>query len=137
MKKFLKIFSLIVCVSVMLVGCGVKNADNIQIYFESEVVDILGDNEFEGVLVKNKENEIIQLNCSSLFEFIGYEPKTAFLSNFDICNEYGFINVDDEFMTQIDGLYAVGDCINKKVRQIATAVGDAAYASTIISTKVR
>ena len=29
MKKFLKIFSLIVCVSVMLVGCGVKNADNI------------------------------------------------------------------------------------------------------------
>ena len=29
MKKLLKLFSLIVCVSVMLVGCGVKNADNI------------------------------------------------------------------------------------------------------------
>lgn len=115
----------------------VKNADNIQLYFESEVVDILGDNEFEGVLIKNKDNEIIHLNCSSLFEFIGYEPKTAFLSNLDICNEYGFINVDKEFMTKVDGLYAVGDCINKKVRQIATAVGDAAYASTIISTKVR
>ena len=88
-------------------------------------------------LSKNKDNEIIHLNCSSLFEFIGYEPKTAFLSNLDICNEYGFINVDKEFMTKVDGLYAVGDCINKKVRQIATAVGDAAYASTIISTKVR
>ena len=115
----------------------VKCNDKIQMHLNSRVVDILGDNEFEGLVLENKEGIQSELKCSALFEFIGYEPKTAFLSNLDICNEYGFINVNKEFMTKYEGLYAVGDCIDKKVRQIATAVGDAAYASTIISTKVR
>lgn len=115
----------------------VKATDNIELHLNCNVVDILGDDEFEGVKLLNTNGSENNLICSALFEFIGYEPKTAFLENLDICNEYGFIEVDKEFMTKHEGLYAVGDCINKKVRQIATAVGDAAYASTIISTKVR
>ena len=115
----------------------VKLNTKIEMHLNSRVVDILGDNEFEGLVLENKEGNKSELKCSALFEFIGYEPKTAFLSNLDICNEYGFIIVDKEFMTKHEGLYAVGDCIDKKVRQIATAVGDAAYASTVISTKVR
>lgn len=115
----------------------VKSTDNIELHLNCNVVDILGDDEFEGVKLLNTNGSENNLICSALFEFIGYEPKTAFLENLDICNEYGFIEVDKEFMTKHEGLYAVGDCINKKVRQIATAVGDAAYASTIISTKVR
>ena len=115
----------------------VKATNNIELHLNCNVVDILGDDEFEGVKLLNTNGSENNLICSALFEFIGYEPKTAFLENLDICNEYGFIEVDKEFMTKHEGLYAVGDCINKKVRQIATAVGDAAYASTIISTKVR
>lgn len=115
----------------------VKETDNIVLHLNSNVIEILGENEFEGVKLSHNNGTESDLICSALFEFIGYEPKTAFLQNLNICNEYGFIEVDKEFMTKHEGLYAVGDCINKKVRQIATAVGDAAYASTIISTKVR
>lgn len=115
----------------------IKNTENVQLHLKTNVVDIIGDNEFEGLVLKNDKDDLEELKCSALFEFIGYEPKTSFLKNLNVCDEYGFITVDNEFMTKHDGLYAIGDCISKKVRQIATAVGDAAYASTVISTKVK
>ncbi len=115
----------------------IKNTENVQLHLKSNVIDIIGDNEFEGLVLKDSQDKFEELKCSALFEFIGYEPKTNFLKNLDVCDEYGFITVDNEFMTKHDGLYAIGDCISKKVRQIATAVGDAAYASTVISTKVK
>ena len=40
----------------------------------------------------------------------------------------GYVIVNDKFETKIEGLFAIGDCIQKEVRQIATAVGDAANA---------
>lgn len=115
----------------------IKEYDNIILHLNSNVIDILGEDSFEGVVIKNKDDEISEIKCSCLFEFIGFEANTSFLNNLDICNEQGFIVVDNDFMTKHNGLYAVGDCIDKKVRQIANAVGEAATASSIISTRIK
>ena len=40
----------------------------------------------------------------------------------------GFIIVDEDMQTSVKGLFACGDIISKKVRQIATAVNDGAIA---------
>ena len=72
--------------------------------------------------------EEMKLDVDGVFVYIGQIPQTGFLSNLGILNERGFINVDKHFETSVKGLFAIGDCIDKEVRQIATAVGDAATA---------
>ena len=115
----------------------VLNTDNIVLHLNSNVIDIVGEDNIEAVVIKNNDNQITEIKCSCLFEFIGFEAKTEFLKELDICNEQGFILVDNDFMTKHNGLYAIGDCIDKKVRQIANAVGDAATASSILSTRIK
>ena len=80
------------------------------------------------VLFDTNTKEELKLDVDGIFVYIGQMPQTGFLSNLGILNERGFINVDKHFETSVKGLFAIGDCIDKEVRQIATAVGDAATA---------
>ena len=65
--------------------------------------------------------------------YIGFTPSSTILSNFDILNDEKYIVVDQNCETKVKGLYAAGDCIEKQVRQIATAVADGiSCASAII-----
>jgi len=58
------------------------------------------------------------------------------LEPLDILDDKGFVVVDKQYETKIEGMFAVGDVIETEVRQIATAIGDGAYASTIIARKI-
>lgn len=109
----------------------VKETDNIYLLPNTVVEEFQGDKKLERVIINTlgvKQN----LKVDGAFIYIGYLPATSFLQKFDILNEQGFIEVDNSYQTKIEGLYAVGDCINHPIKQIATAVGDASTASNII-----
>ena len=55
--------------------------------------------------------------------------EVSFLKDLNIINDKGNIDVDDRYETHEKGIYAVGDIINKKVYQIATAVSDGCNAA--------
>ena len=80
-------------------------------------------------------NEEFDLNVKACFIAIGQSPKT------DIFEELtdrvkGYILVDEDMMTKTDGLYAIGDVRSKKVRQLTTAVSDAAIAAFNITKRL-
>ena len=87
-------------------------------------------------VVLDTNGEEKELNVDGAFIYIGYEPATLFLKNLNVLNELGFIEVDNNYQTKVEGLYAVGDCINHPVKQIATAVGDASAAANNIIKKL-
>jgi thioredoxin reductase (NADPH) len=48
-------------------------------------------------------------------------------------DQWGYIKTDEDMRTSVPGIYAVGDVISKKYRQITTAVADGTIAAMAIS----
>lgn len=78
----------------------------------------------ENVLTKEQRD----LPAAGLFPYIGADPATGYLADLGILNDNGFTAVNSVFMTQREGLYAVGDMVDKNLRQIVTATNDGAIA---------
>lgn len=111
--------------------CGINPV--IEIMRSSVVESIEGDNQVEGVSVRNlKTGEVTRLDVQGVFVFVGYEPQGGFFPPDIELDASGFIVTDQNFRTAIPGVYAAGDVRSKHVRQVATAVGDGAGAASIV-----
>lgn len=104
--------------------------ENVKIYPYQEILGFEGDANLTGVRFKSTETGEEQvLNCDGVFEYIGLLPVTDFVKDLGIVNEYGYIVVNENMETAIPGVYAAGDCIVKKLRQVITACADGAIAA--------
>ncbi len=110
----------------------IKNQENIEIIYNSQVTELQEEN---GVLNKIVLNDEKTLEISALFIYIGYAPKTDFAKNLGITNPAGYIEVNENFETKVEGIYAAGDIIIKKVYQIVTAAAEGATAAIRFSRK--
>lgn len=110
----------------------VLNNQKIELVLNSNVNDFYGNDKLEGITVIDKQGNQRKLNISGCFEEIGRIPNTEFLDIVAKTSE-GYIIVDEDCKTNVDGIYACGDVVNKKIRQIATAVNDGAIAGLAIS----
>jgi len=108
----------------------VLNKDNIRILYEREVVEFIGKEELEGILLLNKTtNEKEILKTSGAFIYCGNQADTPFLSTILGKTENGFVEVNSEMKTKVDGLFACGDVTKKDYRFIVTAISDGAIAA--------
>lgn len=111
----------------------VKQANNIEI-INNVVANklIIKDNKLVGLnIINNINQEKRDIECEGIFPYIDFNPSTEFVPA-SILNENGYINVNEDMSTAIEGIYAAGDCINKKLRQIVTACSDGALAATSV-----
>ena len=69
------------------------------------------------------------LDATGAFIFIGYIPKTDPVKGVIDLNNRGEIIVDQDLKTSVRGVFAAGDVIEKKVRQVTTAVSDGTVAA--------
>jgi thioredoxin reductase (NADPH) len=107
----------------------VKQNSKITIYTNKVVSDILGENAVETVELKDTVSGAIEkLATDGIFVAIGYTPKTAFLNGAITLNENGEILTDGNLLTNIKGVYAVGDVRQKILKQVVTACSDGAIA---------
>ena len=105
---------------------------NVKIHFimESEVTEFIGDDRLRKVRIKNRNTGITQeKDIDGVFIFIGYKPNTEFLKGKIDLNQWEEILVTDELQTSVTGVFAAGDSINKKIRQVTTAVADGTIAA--------
>lgn len=112
----------------MLVDKVLKK-DNINILYNSEVVEFNKKDDFLESLTINTNGKLNKLDVKACFIFIGYVPATDFLNNLDILDEKGYIKTDKNLKTDIPFIYACGDTINKEVYQIVTATGEGAVSA--------
>lgn len=101
----------------------------VDIIWESEVRKIDGDTTVKSVVIeKLKTGELKTVPTDGVFVYIGTQPKTGILQDQVTLDEWKYVNTDEELRTNLEGVFAAGDVRGKKVRQIATAVGDGAVA---------
>lgn len=87
------------------------------------------DNGLKQVVLKNlKTGELIPVNTDTCFLFIGYIPNTNIFKDLIQMDGMGYIKTNEAMETNIPGIYAVGDCRDKILRQVSTSVGDGAIA---------
>ena len=108
------------------------NNEKIKFIWDSEVVKIEGENIVESISLKNtKTGEITEIKSEEpfgIFVFIGLVPTTGLFES-QLLLEDGYILTNEEMKTSLKGVYAAGDVRKKKVRQVATAVGDGCIAA--------
>jgi thioredoxin reductase (NADPH) len=103
----------------------------IKFIWNSVVTQIEGNESgVEKLIMKNvKTGAISDLPVDGFFIFIGTRPNTGFLCSEIKTNDEGFVIADRNMETSVPGVYAVGDVRNTPLRQVVTAVGDAAIAA--------
>lgn len=90
---------------------------------------INGENFVKSVIIENlKTGDKKEIETDGIFVYIGMQPKTEIFKGKVDMDESGHIIADEDMVTNIPGVFAAGDVRSKKVRQIATAVGDGAIA---------
>ena len=116
----------------------VKNNNKIEIIYK-HLPDslVIEDDKIKGLKIRNVENNDIEtIECDGIFPYIGADPCTSFLDS-SILDEYGYVVVNDDMSTAIEGIYAAGDCIHKNLRQVVTACNDGAIAANSIANKMK
>ncbi len=109
----------------------VENTPNIEIHFNSETDEILGENLVEGVRIRNvNDGSTKEIALTGFFVAIGHTPNTTIFKNWLDMDEQGYlITKPDSTYTNIEGVFACGDAQDKIYRQAVTAAGSGCMAA--------
>lgn len=109
----------------------VMNNPKIEILWNSETLEVLGESEVTGVKVQNnRTQEIKELNVGGFFVAIGHQPNTEVFEGHLDMDESGYIKtVPGSTRTNIEGVFACGDAQDHIYRQAVTAAGTGCMAA--------
>jgi thioredoxin reductase (NADPH) len=110
----------------------VMNTPNIEVLFNTETVEVLGDDVVDGVKVKNMvtgEEKVIP--ATGFFVAIGHQPNTEIFKDFIDLDETGYIKYAQPgtSRTNVPGVFVAGDAADKNYRQAITAAGTGCMAA--------
>ena len=107
-----------------------KNKENIVIHTDCIVNGFIGNSKIEGVSLLNKRtSESYDLECDVLFEAIGRVPENKIFSDVIELDNDGYVISDEKCTTSCPGIFVAGDCRQKTIRQLTTAVADGSAAA--------
>lgn len=109
----------------------VFSADNLEVKFNTEVDEVLGDDVVEGLrMVNNQTGEKTEISITGLFIAIGHKPNTDIFKGFLDMDDAGYIFTKSKSThTNIPGVFASGDVQDKEYRQAVTAAGTGCMAA--------
>ncbi|MBL0051189.1 MAG: thioredoxin-disulfide reductase [Bacteroidetes bacterium] len=109
----------------------VMNTPNIEVMYNHETVEILGDQAVTGAtMLNNKTNEKVHLNVTGFFIAIGHQPNTdLFKGQLDLDTDGYIITQPGTSRTNVEGVFAAGDVQDKTYRQAVTAAGTGCMAA--------
>jgi len=112
----------------------VKNNPKIEILYNTKITEYLGDEKLSGIKIhpafmkdgvkNNKTNEESELKLDALFFAIGHIPNTEiFKDQLTLDEKMGYIVAKNNIYTNVEGVFAAGDCVDYIYRQAVTAAG--------------
>ena len=107
------------------------NNPKIEMLWNTEVVDILGENKVEALALKNTvTGELSQRDFTGLFVAIGHIPRSELIVGQIDCDNEGYVKVEGRSTrTNLSGVFACGDLVDHTYRQAITAAGSGCQAA--------
>ncbi len=114
-----------------------KEMENVDFLTPYNLVEILGENKVEGVILENTNTkERKELTTDGLFPLVGLIPNTQFVHIDGVLDEKGTVPVNKEMETSCPNLFAGGDILPRDIRQIYLAEHDGVVAAKTIIAKL-
>ena len=109
----------------------VNSKENIVVKYNTEVVEVIGENVVEGLkMINNKTNKIENIDITGFFVAIGHKPNTdIFKGQLDMDDTGYIITNGKSTKTNKPGVFASGDVQDKEYRQAVTAAGTGCMAA--------
>lgn len=110
----------------------VENTPNITILYNTETLEVIGDQVVEAVKVKNNQTgEETTIPATGFFVAIGHKPNTDIFSEYINLDEVGYIKYEKPgtSLTNVPGVFVAGDAADKTYRQAITAAGTGCMAA--------
>ena len=106
--------------------------DNVSFIYSTVVEAVLGEDAFEGLLLRHTETEEVSaLSVNGVFVCIGQVPENGAFAEVVALNDYGYVAAGENCLpdTKLPGIFVAGDCRTKAIRQVTTATADGAVAA--------
>lgn len=101
--------------------------------WNSVVEEIIGENEVDGVRVRNLLTDEVQtLEAKAAFVFIGWIPNSDFVKHLVETDDQGRVIVNELMETGVPGLFAAGDLCVRPIYQLANVVADGVQAAVSV-----
>lgn len=109
----------------------VVNTPNITVHWNTETVEILGDEKVNAIqIVNNKTKEESTIPAKAFFVAIGHKPNTEIFKDSITMNEAGYIITEGKSTdTNVEGVFASGDAQDFVYRQAVTAAATGCMAA--------
>lgn len=109
----------------------VQSLENITIHWNTETVEVIGDEQVTGVKIKNTETgEEKILDATGFFVAIGHKPNTDIFKPYLDMDDAGYLKINlGSTKTKVPGVFASGDAADKIYRQAVTAAGTGCMAA--------
>ena len=109
----------------------VFSADNLEVKYNTQVDEVLGDDVVEGIrMVNNQTGEKQEIDVTGLFIAIGHKPNTDVFTDYLNMDDAGYVYTEAKSThTNIPGVFASGDVQDKEYRQAVTAAGTGCMAA--------
>ena len=109
----------------------VNNTENLEVLYNTELDDVLGESVVEGVrVVNNQTKEKHQIPVTGVFVAMGHQPNTDLFKGIIDMDDTGYIITKGKSTkTNIPGIFAAGDVQDKEYRQAVTAAGTGCMAA--------
>ena len=116
-----------------------KEIKNVKVLMETDTLSFNGNDVLSSITLRNQlSNKIFQLNVNAAFIFIGFLPLSPTVNYQSILStSTNFIEVDNNMETSYHGIFAAGDIINKRIRQISTAINDGTIAALSVTEYIK
>ena len=108
----------------------VEAKQNVEIILSHTVKEIIADDSFKGIVIRNGE-ETKELLVDGVFVAIGQKPENEPFKDIVALNDYGYIVSGENCLPETDceGIFVAGDCRTKAIRQVTTATADGAVSA--------
>lgn len=103
-----------------------KQHNNVEILTPYIPIEILGEDKFEGLIIKNTlDDTLLTIKAQGFFPLIGQNPNTTFVNIPDLLDDYKSIPViNRKLETNVEGVFAAGDVLPRDIKQIYLAEHD-------------
>lgn len=107
-----------------------RKNERIELITDTVVEAMHGEGRLESLTLRNlKSGETRELAVAGVFEAIGNLPQNAAFADLVELDDEGYILADSDCRTSCEGIFAAGDCRQKRVRQLTTAAADGTVAA--------
>ena len=109
----------------------VADTEGIEVWLNSEIVEVQGKTKLEKVLIRHKDQDFIkEYHPDGIFVFIGLSPNTKFLESTVELDARKFVITNLNLQTSVNGIFAAGDCRKDAMAtQVVAAAGEGAAAA--------